>query len=144
MKQVLALLLFIIAISTFTTAQTSKLFSDGPVWNVQYIKTKPGMQMMYLKNIGDGWVKLMKEAKAQGLIMDYKIFSGIPGSKDDWDLMLLDEVKNHAAEDGLSDKLDMISEKLFGGEDGRQKAAVSRNDLREVLGGKMVQELMFK
>lgn len=102
------------------------------------------MQLMYLKNLSDGWVKLMKEAKTQGLIMDYKVLSSLPGSKDDWDLMLMTEIKNHAAEDGLSDKLDAISDKLFGGEDTRQKAAVSRNDLRELLGGKMADELIFK
>ena len=86
----------------------------------------------------------MKEAKSQDLILDYKVFSGLPGSKDDWDLMLMYELKNHAAEDGLSDKMEALRNKMFGTEDVQQKSAVARNDLRELLGGKICQELIFK
>ena len=139
-----SLTLFILMTQLTVTAQTSKPYSEGPVWNVQFIKTKPGMATLYLKNLSDGWIKIMNEAKTEGLILDYKVFSGIPGSKDDWDLMLMYELKNHAAEDGLSDKMEVIRNKMFGSEDVQQKSAVARNDLRELLGGKMTQELIFK
>ena len=139
-----SLTLFILMAQLTVTAQTSKPYTEGPVWNVQFIKTKPGMTLLYLKNLSDGWIKIMNEAKTEGLILDYKVFSGIPGSKDDWDLMLMYELKNHAAEDGLSDKMEAIRNKMFGSEDVQQKSAVARNDLRELLGGKMTQELIFK
>ena len=102
------------------------------------------MMRLYLSNLNDGWIKIMTQAKADGLIMDFKVFSGVPGSKDDWDLMLMYELKNHAAEDGLSDKMEAMRNKMFGSEDEQHKAAVARNDLREALGGKMTQELIFK
>ena len=134
-----------ILMTQFTaTAQTSKPYTEGTVWNVQFIKTKPGMTLLYLRNLSDGWIKIMKEAKMEGLILDYKVFSGLPGSRDDWDLMLMYEIKNHAAEDGLSDKVEVIRDKMFGSEDVQQKSAVARNDLRELLGGKITQELIFK
>ena len=139
-----SLTLFILMAQLTVTAQTSKPYTEGAVWNVQFIKTKPGMTLLYLKNLSDGWIKIMNEAKMEGLILDYKVFSGIPGSKDDWDLMLMYEIKNHAAEDGLSDKMETIRNKMFGSEDVQQKSAVARNDLRELLGGKMTQELIFK
>ena len=126
------------------TAQTSKPYIEGPVWSVQFIKTKPGMARLYLNNLSEGWIKTMTEAKTEGLIMDFKVFSGIPGSKDDWDLMLMYELKNHAAEDGLSDKMEALRNKLLGSEDVQHKSAIARNDLREALGGKMTQELIFK
>jgi hypothetical protein len=126
------------------SAQTSKPYTEGPVWNVQFIKTKPGMTRLYLSNLNDGWIKIMNEAKTEGLILDYKVFSGTPGSKDDWDLMLMYELKNHGAEDGLNDKMEAMRNKMFGSEDVQQKSAVARNDLRELLGGKMTQELIFK
>jgi hypothetical protein len=147
MKKILfffSLTLFILMTQLTVTAQTSKPYSEGPVWNVQFVKTKPGMATLYLKNLSDGWIKVMNEAKTEGLILDYKVFSGMPGSKDDWDLMLMYELKNHAAEDGLSDKMESIRNKLFGSEDVQQKSAVARNDLRELLGGKSTQELIFK
>ncbi len=131
-------------IQSTADAQTGKPYSEGPVWNVQFIQTKPGMGLLYLRNLNDGWIKIMKEAKSQDLILDYKVFSGLPGSKDDWDLMLMYELKNHAAEDGLSDKMEALRNKMFGTEDVQQKSAVARNDLRELLGGKICQELIFK
>lgn len=139
-----SLTLFILMAQLKVTAQTSKPYTEGPVWNVQFIKTKPGMTRLYLSNLNDGWIKIMNEAKTEGLVLDYKVFAGIPGSKDDWDLMLMYELKNHAAEDGLTDKMEAMRNKMFGSEDVQQKSAVARNDLRELLGGKMTQELIFK
>ena len=138
------LTLFILMTQLTVTAQTSKPYTEGPVWNVQFIKTKPGMTLVYLRNLSDGWIKIMNEAKMEGLILDYKVFSGIPGSKDDWDLMLMYEIKNHAVEDGLTDKMEAIRNKMLGSEDVQQKSAVARNDLRELLGGKITEELIFK
>jgi hypothetical protein len=139
-----SLTLFILMAQLTVTAQTSKPYTEGPIWSVQFVKTKPGMTLLYLKNLSDGWIKIMNEAKTEGLILDFKVFSGIPGSKDDWDLMLMYELKNHAAEDGLSDKMEVIRNKISGSEDVQQKSAVARNDLRELLGGKMTQELIFR
>ncbi|MDP9040540.1 MAG: hypothetical protein M3N30_01085 [Bacteroidota bacterium] len=138
------LTLLILLTQLTVSAQTSKPYTEGPVWTVQFIKTKPGMGLLYLRNLNDGWIKIMKESKMQGLILDYKVFSGLPGSKDDWDLMLMYEIKNHAAEDDLSDKMEAIRNKMFGSEEVQQKSAVARNDLRELLGSKTTQELIFK
>ena len=139
-----SLTLFILMTQLTVTAQTSKPYTEGPVWNVQFIKTKPGMTLLYLRNLSDGWIKIMKEAKMEGLILDYKVFSGQPGTRDDWNLMLMYEIKNHAVEDDLTDKMEAIRNKMFGSEDVQQKSAVARNDLRELLGGKITQELIFK
>jgi len=54
------------------------------------------------------------------------------------------ELKNHAAEDGLSDKMEAMRNKMFGSDEVQQKSAVARNDLWEPMGGKMTQELIFK
>ena len=139
-----SLTLFILLTQLTVTAQTSKPYTGGPVWDVQFIKTKPGMALLYFRNLSDGWIKIMKEAKMEGLILDYKVFSGQPGTRDDWNLMLMYEIKNHAVEDDLTDKMEAIRNKMFGSEDVQQKSAVARNDLRELLGGKITQELIFK
>ena len=137
----------LLAMAIFTLnaqAQDAKPYTEGSVWEIQYIQTKPGMGREYLKNLSAGWVKLMKEAKSEGLILDYKVLSAEPASKTDWDLMLLIELKNYAALDGLEDKMDVMAEKMFGSEDTQQKEAVARNDLRDLLGGRLAQELIFK
>ncbi len=125
-------------------AQSDKPYTDGPVWNVYFIRTKAGMSETYLRDLSTHWVKIVKEAKAEGIIMDYKVLQSRPGSPSDWDLMLLVEIKNYAVLDSIGEKMDALSEKLLGSEDTQHKTALSRNDMRDNIGDKLAQELIFK
>ena len=125
-------------------AQSDKPYSDGPLWQVQFIRTKPGMTDLYLKNLSDGWVKEMKAAKDAGYIMDYKVFEAPPGSENDWDLMLMYEIKNFAMLDGMSDKMEALMKKDGSNDQTLHTQAVSRNDLRILQGGRLTRELDFK
>ena len=125
-------------------AQSDKPYSDGPLWQVQFIRTKPGMTDLYLKNLSDGWVKEMKAAKDAGYIIDYKIFQAQPASENDWDLMLMYEIKNFAMLDGMSDKMEALMKKDGSNDQTLHTQAVSRNDLRILQGGRLTRELDFK
>ena len=125
-------------------AQSDKPYSDGPLWQVQFIRTKPGMTDLYLKNLSDGWVKEMKAAKDAGYIIDYKIFQAQPASENDWDLMLMYEIKNFAMLDGMSDKMEALMKKDGTNDQTLHTQAVSRNDLRILQGGRLTRELDFK
>lgn len=125
-------------------AQSDKPYTDGPLWQVQFIHTKPGMTALYLKNLSDGWIKEMRAAKDAGYIMDFKVLSGEPGSENDWDLLLMYEIRNYAMLDGAEDKMEALSQKIFGNDQVMHTQAVSRNDLRTLQGGRLTQELDFK
>lgn len=126
-------------------AQSDKPYTEGPLWQVQFVHTKPGMTALYLKNLSDGWIKEMRAAKDAGYIMDYKVFSAQPASENDWDLMLMYEIKNYAMLDGATEKMNALSKKVFGGDDNTlHTQAVSRNDLRVLQGGRLTQQLDFK
>lgn len=137
-------LLFILCSAVSVQAQNNKPYKDGSVWLISFVQTKPGMSNIYLKDLSTHWVKMGEAAKAQGLIMDYKVLSAEPAGKTDWDLMLMIEIKNYAALDGLDDKMDALALKLFGSEDTQHTSAISRNDMRDLLGGKLTRELIFK
>ncbi|HUZ58356.1 MAG TPA: hypothetical protein VMU83_06205 [Hanamia sp.] len=127
------------------SAQTDRPYTDGPLWQVQFIHTKSGMTDQYLKNLSAGWIKEMRAAKDAGLIMDFKVLASQPASENDWDLLLMYELKNHAVLDGMREKMDAINKKVFGtSEETEHTQAVSRNDLRVLQGGKLTQELKFK
>lgn len=137
----------IIVMLTFgnnVSAQTDRPYTDGPVWQVQFVNTKPGMNDLYLKNLAEGWVKEMRAAKDAGLIMDFKVLQSPNASGNDWNLMLMYELKNYAMLDGMREKMQALSAKLFGSEETQHTNAVSRNDLREMMGGRLAQELDFK
>jgi len=127
------------------SAQTDRPYTDGPLWQVQFIHTKSGMTDQYLKNLSAGWIKEMRAAKDAGFIMDFKVLASQPASENDWDLLLMYELKNHAVLDGMREKMDAINKKVFGtSEETEHTQAVSRNDLRVLQGGKLTQELKFK
>jgi hypothetical protein len=77
--------------------------------------------------------------------MDFKILSSQPASENDWDLLLMYEIKNHAALDGMREKTEALAKKVLGGnEETQHTQALSRNDLRVLQGGKLTQELDFE
>lgn len=126
-------------------AQTDRPYIDGPLWQVQFVHTKSGMTDLYLKNLSEGWIKEMRAAKDAGYVMDYKVLSAQPASENDWDLLLMYEIKNHAALDGARERMDAISKKVFAASDETlHTQSVSRNDLRVLQGGKLTQQLDFK
>lgn len=125
-------------------AQSDKPYTEGPLWQVQFIHTKPGMTQLYLKNLSEGWIKQMRAAKDAGYIMDYKVFEAPPASENDWDLMLVYEIKNYAMLDGLNDKMEALMKKDGSSDQTLHTQAVSRNDLRILQGGRLTQELDFK
>lgn len=136
--------IMLLASSNISFAQTDRPYKEGPLWEVQFIKTKPGMTEQYLKNLSDGWVKMMRASKEAGIIMDFKILSSQPASENDWDLLLMYEVKNFAALDGMQEKTEALAKKVMGDQETQHTQALSRNDLRVLQGGKLTQELDFK
>jgi hypothetical protein len=121
-----------------------KPYKEGTVWMITFIKVKPGMFDVYMRDLAAQRKKLMDEAKKQGLIVSEKMLSGSASGRDDWDLMLMVEYKNWAAFDGLSEKFDALALKMVGSEEKQVQMMVKRTEVREIVGEKTVQELTFK
>jgi hypothetical protein len=121
-----------------------KPYNEGTVWTVSLIKVKPGMLDVYLRDLGSARKKLMDDAKKQGLIVSEKMFIGSASNRDDWDVMFMVEYKNWAAFDGLTDKFNALSQKIFGSEEKQVQMMVKRTETREIVGDKVVQEITFK
>lgn len=121
-----------------------KPYTEGSVWSVTLIKVKPGMLDTYLRDLGSARRKMMDEARKQGLFVSEKILVGSASNRDDWDLMILEEYKNWAAFDGLSDKFDTLSKKLIGTEEKQVEMMVKRVETREIVGEKVLQEITLK
>jgi hypothetical protein len=121
-----------------------KPWKDGTVWNVTFVKTKPGMGDIYLRDLAANWRKLMDAAQKEGLIVSYKVLGGSSANRDDWDLMLMTESKNWASFDNSTEKWEALQAKIIGSEDKQQQLMVKRTDVREILGDKTLQEVVFK
>lgn len=141
---VLSLTLVLLVFGTQGSIAQDKAYKEGTVWSVSFIKVKPGMFDVYMRDLAVQRKKLMDEAKKQGLIVSERMFSGSASGRDDWDLMLMVEYKNWAALDGLSDKFDARALKLVGSEEKQVQMMVKRTEVREILGEKTLQEITFK
>jgi hypothetical protein len=135
---------FVLFCSSNVQAQTNEPYTEGPVWLVNYVQTKPGMYDRYLKDLSTHWVKMMREAKKEGIIMDFKLLTANRTSETDWDLMMLVEIKNYAVLDGIDKRFEAIAQKVLGSEDTQHQKVLSRADMRIEIGRKLSQELIFK
>jgi len=119
-------------------------YTQGSVWTVTFVRVKPGFGTQYLGDLAKTWKQVMDEARKQQLIVSYKILGGNSGNREDWDLMLLVEQKNWAAFDGADDKFNAIVEKLVGPDQKQTEMMVKRSEVREILGTRNLQEIIFK
>jgi hypothetical protein len=142
--QIVALAALSLVIATLCFAQSDAPYTEGPVWLVTMVRTKPGMGDDYLKSLAQTARLTNDEAKKQGIIMDYKILLGDASDPHDYNILIMQEVKNFAAYDGIREKIDPIAKKLIGNEDQQRQLAIKRIEVREILGTKRMREITLK
>ena len=76
-KSLLAAALFMIAMQAAFAAD-EPVYTDGPVVNVSYIKTKPGQFEAYLKYLATTYKQLMEDQKKAGYVLTWSVFRAQP------------------------------------------------------------------
>jgi hypothetical protein len=125
-------------------AQSDAPYTEGPVWQITMVKTKPGMSDDYLKGIAKTFKGTLDEAKKQNLIMDYKILIGECANPQDLDILVMTESKYLASLDNLRDKFDPIARKIEGDLDQQRATQTKRLEIREIMGSKLMREVTLK
>jgi hypothetical protein len=145
MKKIITLFTVVMVFIAVVSANAQeKPYKDGSVWSVGMIKTNANMSKEYLKQLKSTWIAVHDEAVKQGLILSYKVLSGVSANPDDFDVMLLVEYKNMASMEGQDAKWDEIYKKVVGNDDAQKKLSESRLVMRSVYGGKLFRELIYK
>jgi len=121
-----------------------KAYTEGHVWAISMIKVKYGMRDVYLNEVLPLRKKIEEESKKEGILLSSHTLVGDPANRNDFDVLFLQELKNWAVLDGLSAKLDAIEEKILGSQEKQTQMVTKRVEVREVLGEKMMQELLTK
>ena len=134
-----------IVLSAPTAVQAQdKPWSEGSVWTITMIHVKPGMFDTYMRELLPMRKKINDEAKKQGLILSSHVLSGNASGRDDFDLMILEEYKNWAAFDGLTAKYDALMKNVVGPEDKQVQVMTKRTEVRDIIGEKVMQEIVTK
>ena len=132
------------AANTTAASQSTAPYTEGGVWQVTMVKTKPGMGDDYLKALAKIFKTTNDEAKKQGIITDYKILIGDSSTPQDYDILLMIQYPNMAALDNLRDKTDPIAARMIGNDDQQRQMAVKRLEIREIMGDKTMREVTLK
>ncbi len=142
--QIFALAALSLGIASLCLAQSDAPYTEGPVWTVTMVKTKAGMNDEYLKELAKTLKTSLEEAKKQNLVVDYKILLGNDATPQDFNILIMVESKNMAAQDNAREKFDPIARKLVGTTDQQQAIQVKRLDIREIMGTKLMREITLK
>ena len=142
--QIVAFTALLLGIPSLCSAQSDAPYTEGPVWTVTMVKTKTGMTDEYLKELAKTLKASLEEAKKQNLVLDYKILLGNPATPQDFNILIMVESKNMAAQDNAREKFDPIARKVVGTTDQQQAIQTKRLDIREILGTKLMREITLK
>jgi hypothetical protein len=133
-----------VAWSGLCSAQSDAPYTEGSVWQITMVKTKPGMDDEYLKGIAKTFKGSLDEAKKQNLILDYKIMIGEAATTQDFNILLMVESPNMAALDNAREKFDPIARKITGSPAAQLASATKRLEIREIMGAKLMREITLK
>ncbi len=140
-KLLLVLLAAVFAFSGKGFAKDDAPYTEGTVWELTIVRAKHGMVEAYLKSITRTFDAVMRQAKKEGLILDYKILLGHPGNASDFNVLLMVETRNMAEQDNIRERWSKIVLEAEGDADQRFKIATDRVDMREVYGIKLMREI---
>ena len=130
-------------VATGSPAQEPRLYKDGPVTDLSYIKIKPGRFDEYMAWLAGPYRQLMEANKKAGLITGYAIYSLQARKPSEPDLVLSVVYPNMAALD-RSEEFDAVAAKLMGNNATQNKATAERGAMREVMGSELMRELVLK
>jgi hypothetical protein len=141
--RLLCVALVVLFVSGVSMAQSVKRpFHDGSVWQISFIKMKPGMENAYLNYIATDWKNMQEAAKKAGLILSYKVIVSEPHNPGDFNIMLMVEHKNLATMEANDQKADDLAQTVA--TDAQQMEGYrKRLEIREVLGGRLSREIIL-
>jgi hypothetical protein len=131
------------SLSLNARAQDERQYAEGPVTLVNYLRVEYGHFEEYIDWLNSTWKPTMEATKKAGLIIDYKVFSAIPKSPDQPNIILWITYKNMAGLDkGVEEEA--VAKKVIGSTELQNKARVGRNEYRKNVGTELIRELILK
>ena len=125
-------------------AQVKRPYHDGTVWNVTFVRMKPGMDSAYLNYLASDWKRNQEAAKKEGLIVSYKVLTTEGHSPTDWNLILMTEMKDMATMEANRDKADALTQKMVGDDQKQMQGYKDRSEIREIMGIRQAREIVLE
>ena len=137
----LAVTLLLLGLSLY--AQVNRPFHNGSVWLLQFIRVKPGMDNAYKNWLASDWKKEQEAFKASGFILGYKVLETEAHGPNDYNMMLMTEVKDLATAEANEQKMDALAQQVIGPDQQQEQGYKNRESLREPLGSRIAREVVL-
>jgi hypothetical protein len=134
--------LLLLGISIY--AQVSRPYRNGSVWEIAFIRVKPGMDPAYLNYLATDWKRNQETAKREGLILSYKVLVTEAHGGTDWNLLLLTEYKDLATMEANEPKADALAQRVVGDDQKQMQGYKERLEIREVMGQRLAREIILE
>jgi len=138
------LVAFVLTLSIVVVAQVSRPYRNGSVWNVAFIRMKPGMDTAYLNYIATDWKRNQEALKKDGLILSYKVLTTEAHGAADFNIMLMTEYKNLATMEANEAKADNLAQTVIGNDQKQMQGYRERLEIREVLQDRLAREIILE
>ncbi|MGI8408630.1 MAG: hypothetical protein ACR2M8_01960 [Pyrinomonadaceae bacterium] len=139
-----SLIVLILTLSIVVVAQIARPYRNGSVWNVAFIRMKPGMDTAYLNYIATDWKRNQEALKKDGLILSYKVLTTEAHGAADFNIMLMTEYKNLATMEANENKADNLAQKIVGNDQTQIQGYKDRLEIREVLQDRLAREIVLE
>lgn len=137
-----AAILVIAAVSVY--AQVNRPYHNGSVWNIAFIRIKPGMDAAYMNYLASSWKAEQEAQKKDGNIVSYKVMSVEGHTTGEFNLMLMTEYKSLAAMEASQDKAEAVTQKVVGNDETQMKGYNDRLVIREIIGDRLAREIILE
>jgi hypothetical protein len=134
----------IIAAGLSVYAQVSRPYHDGAVWQISFVRVKPGMDAAYMNYLASDWKRNQETAKKEGLILSYKVITTEAHGNSDWNLMLMVEYKDLASMEAGDDKADALVQRVVGDDQKQMQGYRDRLEIREVMATRLSREIILE
>lgn len=144
-------ILFCCSLGFIQQAQAQENYTEGPVWVVNYYRTKPGKFDEYMKYLRANYAKSVTKQKQAGIIVDSKVLlNPTVSGPDDWDVAvayLYSDFGKLNYNQAVQDQMDKIGAEISGERNKEKrdtKNDASRFPLRDFLRTRFLREVMLK
>ena len=138
-----SVVLSVLIVAVTAYAQVKRPFHNGSVWNIAFIRMKPGMETAYLNYLAGPWKNNQEAMKKEGLVLSYKVITTEGHTPGDWNVMLMTEYKNLASLEANEDKADTIVQQVVGDDEKQRQGYRERLEIREVMGDRLAREIVL-
>ena len=139
-----SLIVLILTLSIVVVAQVNRPYRNGTVWNIGFIKMKPGMNTAYLNYVATDWKRQQETLKKDGQIVSYKVLTTESHGSDDWNIMLMTEYKDMATMEANEAKAENLLQTVIGTDEKQMQGYRDRLQIREVMENRLAREIVLE